>query len=534
MLKNLFLPEKIGSYYLFPKRIIGFDIGKTQITGCQIFMRGRSATIEKIVTEALPQGPTPYQERVSSTLKTMLASFSSYDEIVSGISASIVFFKELSLPFSNRDKIKQMLEYEVESLLPFSIDQAVIDFIVTHTEQEKTIIMVAAVQKTQLAEHLAFFEAAGAEPSRVTVDLFSLYDLYQETPAYADNTAATVLTSIGFSTTKIAYLINKELKLIRTIPKGITSLVKIISEQLKISAHDAHEQLMRFGFEESENRAYLDAAHKALEDFFVPFQFTLQSFAKETKITPQKIVLLGGGANIKQCAQALTKQTDLPAELYNTDSLVNNSHLHFKNGHIPLEAIISLSAALPTPSNEQFNLRAKEFGLNTETRLFTAQSIIAATLTLLALGTLLGNNFWQIRKLNASIAQSEKQIFTTADQTVGIARTKRVDDAVDQVRRKVEEQERTWFSFTARTRSSFLNYLQTLSQHVDKEAIGLQLKKLLFTHDSIRMEGEVKDIPSLIILEEELKQTNLGSFTSPQEPKFAITITVKKKTGEDA
>ena len=42
----------------------------------------------------------------------------------------------------------------------------------------------------------------------------------------------------------------------------------------------------------------------------------------------------------------------------------------------------------------------------------------------------------------------------------------------------------------------------------------------------------LKDIPSLVILENELKQANLGTFSPPQETKFNITIALKKNGKE--
>jgi type IV pilus assembly protein PilM len=533
MLKNLFLPEKIGAYYLFSQRTIGFDIGKTHITATQVLLNGRAVTVEKVITESLAQGTiADYHNRVADALRSILTKVDKYDAITTTLSASVIFFKELSLPFVSRDKIKLVLEYEVERLLPFSIDQAVMDFIITGAKNDKTTILVAATQKMQIAEHIAFFETAGVTPDRITVDLFSLYGLFKEIPTYADKKTNTVLTVIGFSSTKIAYVLDGKLALIRTIPKGVASFVKDMSDRLEISPHDAHEQLMRFGFEKKDSD-YSKVAHEALQDFLTPFEFTLNSFSKETKKEAQRVLLLGGGAEIKNIEKAISKKIGIPVALFNTDSLINHAHVKIKDKHhLDPQAIVSLSAALPTSVNEVFNLKTKEFAEDT-TKFFAVQGVTAITLIVLTLGALITNNFYQIRKLNSSIATSEKQMLTAIQDGLGISGVRRVEYAVEEASRLVEEQEKTWFAFTGQTRSSFLKQLQILSRYIDKKAIGLQLKKLTLTHDTIKLQGEVKDIPSLVILEEDLKQTNLGTFSSPQEPQFTITIAVKKKEMEE-
>jgi hypothetical protein len=330
----------------------------------------------------------------------------------------------------------------------------------------------------------------------------------------------------------MAYLVDGTLTLIRTIPKGVTSFVKDMSERLEVSPHEAHEQLMRFGFEKKES-GYSEVAHEALQDFLTPFEFTLNSFSKETKKEVKRVLLLGGGAEIINIDKAISKKIGTPVSLFNTDSLINHANVTIKdNHHIDSQAIVSLSAAFPTSINEVFNLKTKEFAEDT-TKFFVAQGATAIVLLVLTLGTLIASNFYQIRKLNNSIAKSEKQMLTAIQDGLGISGVRRVEYAVEEASRLVEEQEKTWFAFTGQTRSSFLKQLQILSRYIDKKAIGLQLKKLTLTHDAIKLQGEVKDIPSLVILEEELKQTNLGAFSSPQEPKFTITIAVKKKEMEE-
>ena len=119
LIKNRFLPERIKEYYLFSKRVIGFDIGKHHISAAQVYIHGRRSTIEKVVKLPLPEGtPTDYQERVAHAIRYILNTFDSYDEICTTLSSSVVVYKELSLPFTNREQISMIIDYEVESFLP--------------------------------------------------------------------------------------------------------------------------------------------------------------------------------------------------------------------------------------------------------------------------------------------------------------------------------------------------------------------------------------------------------------------------------
>lgn len=74
---------------------------------------------------------------------------------------------------------------------------------------------------------------------------------------------------------------------------------------------------------------------------------------------------------------------------------------------------------------------------------------------------------------------------------------------------KVQREEELWFAFSRQTRFSFLKALQEMSSAIDRDAIGLKLRKLVITPNALLFEGEVKDFNALKVLERELRESNL-------------------------
>ena len=147
-----------------PKRIIGFEIGKSFIYASQIYLSGNVVRLEKFFTESLDLDSTvPYQDRVQAAIKKIMQHVQSYDQVRTSINSSMIIFKELTLPFLDPDKISLVLRHELESVLPFSINDALIDFIVTKQlpDAKGSAIMTAAVQKNYVAQHLTYFENTG-------------------------------------------------------------------------------------------------------------------------------------------------------------------------------------------------------------------------------------------------------------------------------------------------------------------------------------------------------------------------------------
>ena len=127
-----------------------------------------------------------YNERAIAAIKLVSEKLDPYDVVYSSLSSSLAIFKELKLPFLTYDKIKMVVQYEIEPLLPFAANDAVIDFIIpkAHPQEGSSEILVAAVQNQHIVSHLQLFQAAGIDPEIIFIDLFVLYELYKKMPSY--------------------------------------------------------------------------------------------------------------------------------------------------------------------------------------------------------------------------------------------------------------------------------------------------------------------------------------------------------------
>lgn len=536
LIKNVLVPEKIGSYYLIPQRIVGFDINKTSIHVTQLLLHGKSISLEKFIDQPLElEATAPYPERVTQTIKTILTKIDRYDAIRTSISSSMAIFKELTLPFVDPEKISMVLNYEIEPFLPFPITQTVVDFIITQTnlEQQNSVVLVAAVKKEYISEHLNYFEQAGVSPTAITVDLFDLYGLYKFIPSYAQQPGNNVLIDIGFNVTRIAYIIDGRLTLVRTLSKGMLQWAKTAAQATNTTTNESLEKLIRFGLDYNNDQAYNSAIKESFTSFLHEIRFTLDSFISQTKTEQSinKIFLLGQGADVAQITSLFNKQIQIPCELFEVNELLKTKSVSLKNeNRIPRSAILSLSTALITPTVEKFNLRRQEFTVE-QTGLFYKQLITAGCMLLFIFGGLLFHNFWQVSILKKAAQSFENEIVTTLNKR-GLSQAKTMNEAMKKAEEKVSQEETIWFAFSSQTRFSFLKYLQELSSSIDKEATGLNLKKLIITEQEPRtmvLEGEVEDFEALKIFEKELKKSNMFiSIPSLQSPKFNISLQLKK------
>src|SRR5581483_10869518 len=367
IVKNIFLPEKIGSNYLFRKTIVAVAIGKTAITATKTTLKGHDTTIELILEEKL-EALTPEEtehDRIVRTLAVLFEKIGSYDEIHGIIHSSLVVFKELKLPFLSREKISMVIGFEIEPLLPFALRDAVVDFIITkqHIEEKSSELLVTAVQKQHITQYMAYFDTMPVKPTVITVDTIALYSLYAAMPSYNQLQGGTALIDIGLYNTRITLMINAQLKMIRTLPKGIIALTKKAAQDLHTGPNEVMEKLIRFGLESTESLEYTEKIELAAASLWDDINFTFTSFAAQflNRNALSKVILLGEGSLIKGLLESLSKKITVPCELIHTDIAQEIKTIHIKNDTIitPVN-IVSVSATLPSSITSDYNLVYKE------------------------------------------------------------------------------------------------------------------------------------------------------------------------------
>jgi len=75
----------------------------------------------------------------------------------------------VTLPFTEQKKIDATLGFEVESLLPFDVDEALYDYQVLSQQDGRSELLVGVVRREEFARFLANLQASGVDPRVITL-----------------------------------------------------------------------------------------------------------------------------------------------------------------------------------------------------------------------------------------------------------------------------------------------------------------------------------------------------------------------------
>jgi len=539
LIKNVFLPEELNNYYIFSKYIVGIEINKTSIIATKSYIKGDHSSIDLIVEEKLEQQDSEVMnDFIAKALTSIMAKMGYYDEIHLALPSSMIIFKELTLPFMTREKINMVIGFEIEPLLPFSLQDAVINFIITkqNNEEKTSDILVTAVQKQQLLDYLAPFQSAGISPSRITVDIISLYGIYKRIPSYNALTGGTALIDFGLYATRIALMIDSQLKIVRTLPKGITFIAKKTAQNLSLAPNEVMESLARFGLNNTEPSSNTQEIEKTIQSLVEDLQFTLTSFTTQflNRRPITKALFLGDGCLIKGLVPFVTNKLNITGECFNAEALTEDPTLSIKQSvTINPVTITSVSASLLSPLTSDYNLQTQELETQ-DNSLIVKQLVSLVVLTIMLFTGLISNYTMQTKKLRKEITASEQQALNALkEQFTTLEDEKNLNDAIEAAEIELDTQKSTWFAFSNQSRSSLLQYLLELTSKIDSKSIGLDVEQIIIGEGVLTLKAQVKDHDALKVLERELGQSKLFSYVEPQEnPQFTMKILLAPNSEE--
>jgi type II secretory pathway component PulL len=164
--------------------MIGFiDWTEEKITIHTFNKKGRQYTLADTVS-------VPVEGKLDNSALIPLAK-PGIERIHLSVPVNLLTIRELSFPFSNKNKIKDTIPYELEAMVLGNVSEYSIDYIIKDSSASadssaladksasNTQVLAVCIEKTKLQEILDLFSSAGLEPMSVTsIDLrFSIKNI---------------------------------------------------------------------------------------------------------------------------------------------------------------------------------------------------------------------------------------------------------------------------------------------------------------------------------------------------------------------
>lgn len=573
MMHDIFIPCRLGNYYLHKTRILTIEVTSALVRGLLLKYSGNNVILQKNITIFLKELT---QQAQINAIKKIISSVGKVDEVVTTLSSSAIVFKELELPFIGRETLKLVIPFEVEAMLPFPLDESVIDFIITQENFEKksSTVLVAAVRKEDVQIQFDLFQKADISLELLTIDVFALYQLYHAMSdqgaslkavrssskmnslariphkiyttirkAFGYNVSlgqnssldnfqpkrSEVLIDIGFDSIKLLYLIDGVLGGVRVIPFGVADCLQRMSQELNVSSYELVTDL--FGSNSSEK--YIGIFIQEMQTIFNEISRTFLYFEQQRGIgylAPHKITMSGFCTQKTVFLEMAKKHFGSIVELFDINRTLQFLRITSKDQNILIpEQTLLLSTDFVWQNNPDNNL-LQDLARKSDNKLLYMQLLAMICASIVCIG----GTWWRSSQTQqswlTSYNASKKQFVQTLEQEMNIdlKGEKNLKTMIEQAEQTLKRERALWFSFMKQNESSVLEYLQDLSIAIDRVSLGLELKQMHLDYEKVTMTGSVKNFEALDLFDEELQSLKLLTVVEkPRELSWTIQLQPK-------
>ncbi len=151
--------------------VLGVSLSKEAASLALVEVAGGNVTVKNLWTFAYGEPELSLAQRAAFAAERTAGLVLPKTPVAICLPGDEVYLRPQTVPFSKRSHIARTLAFEMEDKLPFELDSAVMDFVVTGHEGGGRRILVAAMRRTVLEGVMAPFDSRGLLVRLVTADV---------------------------------------------------------------------------------------------------------------------------------------------------------------------------------------------------------------------------------------------------------------------------------------------------------------------------------------------------------------------------
>jgi general secretion pathway protein L len=226
------------------RRILGIDLGATSVKGVLLESAYRGFTVVDAASQPLPElpapagpegaeapPPPPLRERQVAALRDLVAGRGwSFEASVVALPGAAASTHLVTLPFSDPKRIEQTIGFEVESQIPFDLDEVAWDWQVVGHRGAQADVLVSVVRHGEVAALLQALSTIGVDPLAVVppgpahAPLFGSGVLEGDEPLAG--ATVDVLVDVGAARTSLCVVSQHGLEWARSVALGAADLAR--------------------------------------------------------------------------------------------------------------------------------------------------------------------------------------------------------------------------------------------------------------------------------------------------------------------
>lgn len=354
------------------QKIIGLDLGSYSIKAVEIINNFSSYEIVNYYEKVIPAvSELPRDALIQHCLEELYAEHQiNADRIVAAMPGQYISSRIMSFNFSDPRKIDAAVSSELEDIVPFDLDEMIVDQQIIGSLNSKTLVLVVMTKKNYLSKFLDNLKRINIDPKLIDIDSLAFYNLTSVMKTPEDRCIGYI--DIGHEKTSICFVENGVLRMFRSINIGGKYITEFIARDMQISFQEAQRlkhHTSKISLEDNIDvgkQAKSDVAERiaiASNALVKEIGRTLYAFKTYEKSPVDTLYLSGGTANIVNYDKYLSDQLSLKVVMnpVSATSLTLHEDISADNLQMIQSVAVGMRAISSVKRVSSINLRKGEF-----------------------------------------------------------------------------------------------------------------------------------------------------------------------------
>ncbi len=240
------------------------------------------------------------------------------DQVAVALPGRLAMHRTLSFPFKDDKAIAEAVGFELENHIPSAIADQVVDFVRTGEKGGQTEVLAVAAARDEVEGWLDAYKYLGIEARHLGLQSLCYAALVARMPAAKEGT--TLLCDVGADRCEVVVVSNGRTQFLRSFAVGGQTVAKAYAQlvQTDLPAEDLWRQhavlLPDEALEDDRERGLATATQQALQPLLRELRLTLSAWTKKARTRPDRMVVVGGLAQLNGLHAFLQRAFDLPVE----------------------------------------------------------------------------------------------------------------------------------------------------------------------------------------------------------------------------
>ncbi len=429
-------------------RILGLDIGARAVRLAIVDKTLRQTALAGYDEEALAPVPAaeldahpklPLSAEQCAAAKRLLArNVRPDDQVVVALPGRLAMHRTLSFPFKDDKAIAEAVGFELENHIPTPIADLVVDFVRTGEKGGQTEVLAVAAGRDEVENWLDAYKYLGLEARHLGLQSLCYAALVSRMPAAKEGT--TLLCDVGAARSEVVVVADGRTQFLRSFAVGGHTVATAYAQlvQSDLPPEDLWRQhavlLADEELEGDRERGLAQATQQALQPLLRELRLTLSAWTKKARSRPDRMVVVGGLAQLNGLHAFLQRAFDLPVEAVKLGDMpdVRIAEARHVGDRAALAVALAMSAA-DTESDHNVDFRQGELAYEGDYKVLRQRLPQLAAFLVVALCLLGIQNSLAYRAL---VIEQEQQLSTL--QALSKQLTGKAQSDFDAVKKELE------------------------------------------------------------------------------------------------